>query len=105
MARHFYCDILDFQAAGESETSIAFKGAGCEFIAYKCTKPTHARDYASEARAVFVFEVADLDSALARLRNQGVTIIHSEPGENEHGRYAAFADPFGIVHELLEPVK
>ena len=29
--------------------------------------------------------------------------IRSEPAVNELGRYIAFRDPFGVVHELFEP--
>jgi glyoxylase I family protein len=102
-ARKFYTDVLGFEVASESETHLSFADAGCEFVAYKCQKSTAPGDYANEARSVFVFEVPDLDAALARLRAHNVTILHAKPGENESGRYAAFVDPFGIVHEIFEP--
>jgi catechol 2,3-dioxygenase-like lactoylglutathione lyase family enzyme len=102
-ARQFYLEVLGFKIAAESKTHLSFAGAGCEFIAYKCEKSTASGDYANEARAVLVFEVPDLDSALAHLRAHHVTVLHATPGQNESGRYAAFVDPFGIVHEIFEP--
>lgn len=102
VAKRFYRDVLGFTVASENDNSLSFKGAGCEFTAYKCKKASAPGDYANEARAVFVFEVPDLGAALEKLRAQHVTILHSTPGENEQGRYAAFVDPFGIVHEIFE---
>lgn len=40
---------------------------------------------------------------MTALRQAGVRLLHGEPGENTAGRYAAFVDPFGIVHEIFEP--
>lgn len=102
-ARQFYTDVLGFEVAAESETHLSFAGAGCDFVAYKCGRPTTAGDYANEAQSVLVFEVPDLDAELAHLRAHKVSILHAKPGENESGRYAAFVDPFGIVHEIFEP--
>lgn len=102
-AREFYSNVLGFGVATKSKNSLSFRGAGCEFIAYKCQKPTSVGDYANESRAVFVFEVPDLEAAIENLRAHKVRILHSTPGENQTGRYVAFVDPFGIVHEILEP--
>jgi catechol 2,3-dioxygenase-like lactoylglutathione lyase family enzyme len=104
-AREFYSTALGFEVDSESKDSLSFRGAGCEFVAYKCEKTTKAADYAKEARSVFVFEVPDLDVAVQSLRAKNVIVLHSTPGENESGRYAAFVDPFGIVHEIFEAKK
>lgn len=101
-ARQFYSGVLGFEVETENEKSLSFRGAGCEFVAYKCRKPTTVGDYANEARAVFVFEVPDLEAAIEKLRAHNATVLHDTPGENENGRYVAFVDPFGIVHEILE---
>ena len=102
-AKRFYSEVLGFEIAAESKTHLSFTGAGCEFVAYKCDKSAAPGDYANEARSVLVFEVTDLDAAIKNLQAHNVTILHSTPGENESGRYAAFVDPFGIVHEIFEP--
>lgn len=102
-ARQFYSDVLGVKIAAESKTHLSFSGAGCEFMAYKCEKSTTIGDYGNEARSVLVFEVPDLEATLAHLRAHNVTVLHATPGENESGRYAAFVDPFGIVHEVFVP--
>jgi catechol 2,3-dioxygenase-like lactoylglutathione lyase family enzyme len=102
-ARQFYSEVLGFKVAAESKSYLSFVGAECEFVAYKCDRPAPAGDYAREARSVLVFEVSDLEGMLENLRARNVTVLHSTPGENESGRYAAFVDPFGIVHEIFEP--
>jgi len=101
-AKRFYCGVLGFGIGAEASDSVTFTGAGCRFVAYHCAKPTVPRDYAIEAQAVCVFEVTNLNTALEKLSQHDVTILHSTPGENEEGRYVAFADPFGIVHEIFE---
>lgn len=101
-AKRFYSDVLGFGIGIETSDSVTFTGARCRFVAYKCAKPAITRDYGAEAQAVFVFEVPDLNRALEKLSQHDVTILHSSPGQNEEGRYAAFVDPFGIVHEIFE---
>lgn len=101
-AKRFYCDVLGFGIGTETTRTVMFTGAGCRLVAYKCAKPAVPRDYAVEARAVFVFEVPNLHQALEKLSRHNVKILHATPGENEEGRYAAFVDPFGIVHEIFE---
>ena len=101
-AKRFYSDVLGFGIGIETSDSVTFTGARCRFVAYKCAKPAMTRDYGVEAQAVFVFEVPNLDKALQKLSRHHVTVLHSTPGENEEGRYAAFVDPFGIVHEIFE---
>ena len=102
-AKRFYCDVLGFGIDTETKESVAFTGAGCRFEAYKCAKAAVLRDYSMEAQPVFVFEVPNLDHALEKLSRHQVEILHPTPGVNEEGRYAAFVDPFGIVHEIFEP--
>lgn len=102
-ARTFYEEVLGFTVVAQTQTWLSFAGAGCDFVAYKCEKSATVGDYANESRSVFVFKVPDLDASLAHLRAHNVTVLHATPGCNEDGRYAAFVDPFGIVHEIFEP--
>lgn len=102
-AKRFYCDVLGFGLAEETPTRLTFDHAGCPFVAYLCDTGSEVRNYSREARSVFVFEVDSLDQRLAELREQGVTVLHDVPSENDRGRYAAFVDPFGNVHEIWQP--
>lgn len=101
-AKQFYCGILGFPLKADNRNHLAFAHAGCDFIAFKCERSVTVENYSQVARSVFVFEVASIDQALADLRAKGVSFLHEEPAENEFSRYAAFTDPFGIVHEIYE---
>lgn len=46
--------------------------------------------------------MSGLDEKINALKSKGVEFIHEVPNENRWGRYAAFKDPSGIVHELME---
>ena len=102
-AKRFYCRVLGFGLGSETKNSLVFTGAGCELVVYKCAQPAVPRNYAAKAQSVLVFEVSNLEESLEHLRSHKVTILHSTPGKNGAGRYAAFVDPFGIVHEIFEP--
>jgi glyoxylase I family protein len=102
-AKRFYCDLLGFGLIEETDSCLTFDHDGCSFVAYLCDTGSEVRNYSREARSVFVFEVDSLDRRLASLRAKGVTVLHDVPSENDRGRYAAFADPFGNVHEIWEP--
>jgi catechol 2,3-dioxygenase-like lactoylglutathione lyase family enzyme len=101
-ARRFYCDVLGFGVKSESETKLELVHEGSRFIAFKCEKDASVESYGQVARSVFVFEVPSIDEALSALKSKGVRLLHEEPAENEFGRYAAFEDPFGNVHEIYE---
>jgi len=44
----------------------------------------------------------DIERTVETLRDRGVTITH-EPDEVPWGTYALFEDPFGNVHQVIEP--
>jgi catechol 2,3-dioxygenase-like lactoylglutathione lyase family enzyme len=102
-AKRFYCDVLGFGVKAENETRLEFVHEPCAFVAFKCEKDATVENYAQEARSVFVFEVQSIDEAFGALKKKGVRFLHEEPTQNDLGRYAAFRDPFGNVHEIYEP--
>ena len=76
---------------------------GAALVAFRCERDGAVGDYAREGRAVFVFGVPSVEEAMRKLRAHGVAFLHDVPAEGPLGRYAAFVDPFGIVHEIQEP--
>jgi glyoxylase I family protein len=102
-AERFYAGTLGLPVKARAGGRLVFACEGADLVAFRCARSGAVGDYAREARAVFAFEVPSLDAALQGLRAKGVRVLHDEPGENEFGRYAAFVDPFGIVHEVFEP--
>ncbi len=101
-AKHFYCELLGFSLKAEHKDRIELVHNGCDFVAFKCDENTSVENYSRIARSVFVFEVDSIDETFASLKSKGVRFLHDTPNENDLGRYAAFADPFGNVHELFE---
>lgn len=102
-ARAFYSDLLGFSVMEAGERHVVFDSGGTELVAFECDRPGSVGDYSREARAVFVFGVASVEASMAALRARGVEFLHDVPAEGPLGRYAAFVDPFGIVHEIQEP--
>jgi glyoxylase I family protein len=102
VAKHFYGQVLGFRLKSELSNQLIFSHDGCDLVAFKCEKNTIAGDYSQEARSVFVFEVASIDLAFRDLKARGVRFLHDRPARNSFARYAAFVDPFGIVHEISE---
>lgn len=101
-AKRFYCGTLGFPLRSQSESTLEFALEGCDFSAFKCERNGEVGDYSQVARSVFVFDVASVDATMHELRARGVRFLHNRPAENEDCRYAAFVDPFGIVHEIRE---
>lgn len=102
-ARAFYGDLLGFPLREAGADRLIFGHDGGDLVAFRCDRPAGAGGYAREARAVFVFEVPSIEAAMQAWRARGVRFLHAEPARNDLGRYAAFVDPFGIVHEIFEP--
>ena len=101
-AKRFYRDVLGFRIKTETADRLEFAHEGVDFIAFKCEKNAVIEDYSNIARSVLVFEVESIEKALEDMRKKGVGFLHDRPAENEFSRYAAFADPFGNVHEIFE---
>jgi uncharacterized protein YndB with AHSA1/START domain/predicted enzyme related to lactoylglutathione lyase len=59
-------------------------------------------DYPRQAQTLLCFDTPDLDLQLQQFRERGVEVIHSQPEPYPEGRFAAFRDPFGNVHGLVE---
>ncbi len=101
-ARAFYSGILGFPVSAEGDDHLVFGHEGAKLVAFTCERAGSIGDYSSESRAVFVFGVPSLEAAMKELKARGVEFLHDAPAEGPLGRYAAFVDPFGIVHELQE---
>ncbi len=70
-------------------------------VFHKVSKPARI-DYPEEAQTFFVIKTGNLRPFIKKLKADGVELIHTEPQKAAVGIYAAFRDPFGIVHEMLE---
>lgn len=101
-ARRFYADILDFSVSLETDSHIELSGSDFRLTIFRCESPTSAEGYSNRAGSSLAISTPDLPGEVQRLRSHGVTILHDEPAAGPVGRYVAFVDPFGTVHELVE---
>ena len=101
-ARAFYSGVLGFPVTAEGDGYLVFGHAGCDLVAFKGDRDGAVGDYSREGRAVFVFGVPSVAATMEALRSRGVAFLHDVPATGPLGRYAAFVDPFGIVHEIQE---
>ena len=101
-ARRFYGETLGFPLKQATDTMLVFEHAGADLVAFACESPTGFDDYSRAARTAFVFRVASLEASMHELSARGVRFLHDAPAEGPLGRYAAFVDPCGNVHELCE---
>jgi len=74
---------------------------GFRLILHNATKPARI-DYPDDVQTMIVWRTADLAETMAHMQVNGVEFITAEPQEINVGRFVAFRDPFGNVHELIE---
>lgn len=103
-ARSFYGSVLGLQLERETDEMLLFHTPGLQLAVFRCERDTSPAEHSKAAGSCAVFTVPSLDAAMAELRTQGVRFVHESPAHGPLGRYAAFADPFGTVHELAERV-
>lgn len=102
ISKNFYENRLGLEIYEELETAIKFKLG--DHIILMFEGGHHAIEYAHgvNANSTLIFNVQNLDAEIEKLKLQGVEFVHTTPNENKWGRYSAFKDPSGIVHELME---
>lgn len=111
-ARRFYGEVLGigivdrFSADGPFELDL---GGRPPVLVYAVERAVDS-DYPNQTGVTLVLHTDDLDGTLARWRERGVEVVPIAWSEDAsgiatcpYGRFIAFRDPFGNVHELLEP--
>ncbi len=111
-AEKFYCDVLGFEKDEDNsqEGVPALKSElGIPVILYTVDNPSRF-NYGTESGPVLVLRVDDIDTVHADWLAKGVEFIpvpwseeESGVGSCPFGRFIAFKDPDGNVHELLQP--
>ncbi len=101
-AKRFYGEVLGLALTRETDGMLLFRQPDFELAIFPCEQTTDPDRHAQVASSTFVFAVPSVERAMRELRAKGVRFLHSEPAEGPLGRYAAFADPFGNVHEISE---
>ena len=99
----FYCNKIGFEIHSKKyyPDIVDLVNKGIPLILYKVSKVTYI-DYPKVAQTLINIQTDDLEASLKDLKGKGVELIHETPQNCPVGVYAAFKDPFGNVHELLE---
>lgn len=99
----FYCNKLGFEVRSKRyyPDIVDLVHDAIPLILYKVPKHTKI-DYPNVAQTLINIQTDNLDSSLKDLKSKGVELIHETPQDCPVGVYAAFRDPFGNVHELVE---
>jgi len=102
-ARAFYCDLLGLavRTADYLPRVLVLDNDGASIVLYQAEQPISI-DYPRQAQSLLAFEIDDIASAMQRLRQAGVELLHEQPEAAPPGLFAAFRDQFGNVHELFE---
>jgi len=101
-AKRFYCDILGFGLTEEFSEVLVLEHEGPQLVIHKAQKPA-VIDYPNECQTLLVIEVRDINAAVRDFKAKGVAFVQDNPISATPGRYIGFRDPFGNVHELLQP--
>ena len=101
-AVRFYVDVLGFrveQSYGDDITKLDSDGPSLLLCAGAAPTPPAVR---YPGGIVLGHRTLDLTKRIEELRGKGIRFVHERPERFPAGRYVAFTDPFGVVHELLE---
>jgi len=101
----FYTKTLGLDLTEEHSNCVKLVAGTHEIIMFQGTLDSVPYSHGYNSNSTLLFTVENLDDKIDELKSQGVTFVHETPNENRWGRYSAFKDPSGIVHELFELFK
>ncbi len=103
-AMKWYHEVLGFEVSKKNynyPVAVDLVHEGIRLLLHKCVKPTHI-DYLTQAQTSLSFETDDIVEAMDEFARKDVEFLQKVPDWFPHGLFAAFRDPFGNVHELIE---
>jgi lactoylglutathione lyase len=74
---------------------------GIRFFLHRADKPTTI-DYPNVSQTRIRIQTDNIVKKMDDLKHKGVELLHEIPQDFPAGKFTAFRDPFGNVHELLE---
>ncbi len=98
----FYTKTLGLELVEKHSDCMKLNAGNHEIIMFEGALESIEYSHGYNANSTLLFTVSDLDREICKLKSEGVTFVHETPNKNRWGRYAAFKDPSGIIHELFE---
>jgi len=98
----FFVNVLSFSIVENYPDCVKLKYGLQQVIMFQGTLDTVDYKHGFNANSTLLITVSNLDDKIQELKSKGVNFIHKTPNQNRWGRYSAFKDPSGIVHELFE---
>jgi lactoylglutathione lyase len=80
---------------------VVIKSDNFPIVLHRVDKATETA-YAQQAHIVLAFQVDDLNAVFNDYKSKGVLFIDEQPQAFPAGLKAAFKDPAGNIHELME---
>ncbi|MBC3767137.1 VOC family protein [Neptunicella marina] len=102
ISKDFYVNVLGLEVIEEFAGGVKLNIGNHEVYMFQGGMESIEYEHGYNANSTLVFTVEDLDKQIEELKSKGVVFVHKSPNQNKWGRYAAFKDPSGIVHELME---
>ena len=100
----WYREVLGFTVAKEHyhhPVAVDLVHQSCRLLLHRAEQPAQI-DYPNVAQTLICFETDNIAATLDSLRHSGAEVLHDDPQPFPAGLFAAFRDPFGNVHELVE---
>ena len=103
----WYTGVLGFRVSQENNflhhgTTVQLEhDQGFRLILHNAKNPAKI-DYPDDVQTMVVWRTSDLAGTVTHMKSKGVEFIFPEPQQINVGRFVAFRDPFGNVHELIE---
>jgi len=100
----WYQDVLEFEVAKEHyhyPVAVDLVHEGCRLLLHRAERPARI-DYPDVAQTLVCLQTDDIAAHMKSLKHRGVELLHDVPQLFPAGVFAAFRDPFGNVHELVE---
>lgn len=105
-ALDFYDNLLGFDILSVKYyppvVPLKTEGAISNIALHQSAEKLASKEYPDGTQTFLVIKVDNLASAMNYLKDKGVEFIHNTPQQAAIGIYAAFKDPFGLIHELVE---
>ena len=102
ISKQFYVNVMGLKIRAERPNQIHFMLGDHEIVMFQGDGPAIKSKHAYDANSTLLFTTTQLDEKISQLKAHGVEFVHQTPYQQAWGRYAAFKDPSGIVHELFE---